>query len=79
VLLVAETVELEATQSGLRGSCAFHPDPTRGLYVHNRRFHCFSCGAGGRDRLVDAAPRSRRGDRGSTSHARRSRRQHRWT
>ncbi|MFD1787079.1 CHC2 zinc finger domain-containing protein [Sphingomonas floccifaciens] len=47
VQLVAKTVELETTQSGLRGSCPFHPDATRGLYVHNSRFHCFSCGAGG--------------------------------
>ncbi|WP_367113509.1 CHC2 zinc finger domain-containing protein [uncultured Sphingomonas sp.] len=45
--VVAKTVELETTQSGLRGSCPFHPDATRGLYVHNGRFHCFSCGAGG--------------------------------
>ena len=47
VKLVADTVELQATQSGLRGACPFHPDATRGLYVHNGRFHCFSCGAGG--------------------------------
>ncbi|WP_409322601.1 CHC2 zinc finger domain-containing protein [Sphingomonas sp. BK069] len=33
----------------LRTTCQFHPDPTVGLYVydHGRRFHCFSCGAGG--------------------------------
>ncbi len=45
--LVAETVELQATQSGLRGACPFHPDASRGLYIHNGRFHCFSCGVGG--------------------------------
>ncbi len=45
--LVAKTVELQTTQSGLRGECPFHPDATRGLYIHNGRFHCFSCGANG--------------------------------
>jgi DNA primase len=47
VKLVAETVELQTTQSGLRGACPFHPDATRGLYIYNGRFHCFSCGANG--------------------------------
>ncbi|WP_405052582.1 MULTISPECIES: CHC2 zinc finger domain-containing protein [unclassified Sphingomonas] len=47
VQLVAQTVELETTQAGRRGSCPFHPDPTRGLYVYNGRFYCFSCGTGG--------------------------------
>jgi len=47
VKLAAEKVELETTPSAWRGACAFHPDSSRGLYVTNRRFYCFSCGAGG--------------------------------
>jgi DNA primase len=46
--VAAESVELRSQRSDLRGSCPFHPDTARGLYVGpNDRFHCFSCGAGG--------------------------------
>ena len=47
VKFVAETVELQATQSAWRGACPFHPDSSRGLYVIDKQFFCFSCGAGG--------------------------------
>lgn len=46
--IVSETVDLRPDRSELRGSCPFHPDIDRGLYLSRRNhFHCFSCGASG--------------------------------
>lgn len=47
VKFVAKTVELQATQLAWRGTCPFHPDSSRGLYVIDQQFFCFSCGACG--------------------------------
>ena len=45
--MIAEVVDLQPTPSGLRGACTFHPDASRGLYVLERFYFCFSCGTGG--------------------------------
>lgn len=45
--MIAQVVNLEPTPSGLRGACTFHPDASRGLYVSQQRYFCFSCGTGG--------------------------------
>lgn len=47
--LVATHVSLEAQDGNLRGSCPFHPDPSRSFYVHPHRpfFYCFGCRASG--------------------------------
>ncbi|WP_367113613.1 CHC2 zinc finger domain-containing protein [uncultured Sphingomonas sp.] len=47
VEFVAETVGLHATESAWRGACPLHPDSSLGLYVNDKQFFCFSCGAGG--------------------------------
>ena len=46
---IGGTVELAEAGAALRGSCPWHPDPIRGLYVRDDLgfYHCFSCGRHG--------------------------------